>query len=186
MKSRSDDLFGPAMKRGAILSDCGRFRYALTRLWDEALPVLLFVMLNPSTADALIDDATIRRCMAFAQAHGYGGVEVVNLFAYRATAPADLRRAAYPVGPANDEHIAAAAARAGDVCVAWGACDAVDARAQVVMPLLRAAGHEPLCLHITRSGYPGHPLYLPAASRLRPFTLEAIEDAMATRPRKAA
>lgn len=182
----TNDLFWPATQRAAVLSDCGRFRYLLSRVWDPRLPVLLFVMLNPSTADALQDDATIRRCVSFAMAHGYGGIEVVNLFAYRATAPADLRRAGYPVGAANDEHIAAAAARAGDVCVAWGASDAVDARAQVVMPILRAAGHEPLCLHITRSCYPGHPLYLPATSQLRPFTLQAVDDAMNDDRRSAA
>jgi hypothetical protein len=166
------------MRRAAFISDCGKFRYSLFRLWDDTLPILLIVMLNPSTADAYLDDPTIRRCISFAKAHGYGAVEVVNLFAFRATNPADLRRAGYPVGPDNDEHITLAARRAGAVCVAWGANAAVDDRVQVVMPLLRAAGHEPLCLHITRSGYPGHPLYLASATRLRPYDCAAIEAAM--------
>jgi hypothetical protein len=180
MKSRSDELFTPAMKRAAIVSDCGRFRYHLRREWTNG-STLLFVMLNPSTADADVDDNTIRRCIGFGQAEGFGAIEVVNLFAYRATDPADLRRAGYPVGPDNDFHLRMAAALARRVCVAWGAAsqDAVDARVQVVLPLLRQTlGRDPDCLHVTRTGYPGHPLYLPKASRLRPFDMAAVEAAM--------
>lgn len=166
------------MIRTAIISDCGRFRYLLSRTWDNALPVLLFVMLNPSTADALADDATIRRCSAFGRAHGFGGIEVVNLFAFRATAPADLRRAGWPIGPENDTHIAAAAARAQVVCVAWGAVKEANERVQVVMPILRRAGRLPHCLHVTRSGYPGHPLYLASLKRLHEYDEAAIYAAM--------
>jgi hypothetical protein len=168
------------MKRDAIISDCGRFRYLLSRVWNDDLLPLLFVMLNPSTADALVDDATIRRCVNFARAEGrFGGIEVVNLFAYRATDLADLRRAGWPVGDENDAHIAAAAVRAGAVCVAWGAVKEADDRVQVVMPIIRGAGHAPQCLHVTRSGYPGHPLYLASAKRLTPLDA-AIEAAMET------
>lgn len=167
------------MNRDAIISECGKFRYLLSRTWNTDLQPLLFVMLNPSTADARVDDATIRRCVNFARAHGrFGGIEVVNLFAYRATDPTDLRRAGLPVGPENDAHISAAAARAGAVCAAWGATKDADDRIQVVGPLLRRAGHELLCLHITRSGYPGHPLYLASSKRLQPYSLAAIEHAM--------
>ena len=165
------------MKRSAVISDCGQFRYSLTRRWWNLSP-LLFVMLNPSTADALEDDPTIRRCITFAKEHTFGGIEVVNLFAYRATDPADLRRAGWPVGPDNDRHIATAVARAGGVCVAWGAVPAADDRIQVVAPLLRAAGHELQCLRITRTGYPGHPLYLPRTSRLQRYDLPEIDEAM--------
>lgn len=165
------------MKREAIISDCGRFRYSLTRTWGDGLR-LLFVMLNPSTADALQDDATIRRCIRFAQAEHFGSLEVVNLFAYRARDPADLRREGYPVGPDNDFYIQAAACQAHRVCVAWGAVAEADDRIQVVMPLLRRAGREPECLHITRSGYPGHPLYLASAKRLLPYDFAAIDAAM--------
>lgn len=164
------------MKRDAFISECGRFRYSLTREWGVGLR-LLFVMLNPSTADALEDDATIRRCISFAKAENFGAIEVVNLFAYRARDPADLRREGYPVGPDNDFHIQMAAALAHRVCVAWGAVPAADDRIQVVMPLLRSAGHEPACLHITRSGYPGHPLYLAGAKRLLPYDSAAIDAA---------
>jgi hypothetical protein len=166
------------MHRDATISDCGRFRYLLSRTWNADLPPLLFVMLNPSTADALEDDATIRRCVNFARAEGrFGGIEVVNLFAFRATDPADLRRAGWPVGPDNDAHIVAAALRASAVCVAWGAVKEAEERVQVVMPNIRAAGHAPQCLHVTRSGFPGHPLYLASSKRLQPFDA-AVEAAL--------
>jgi hypothetical protein len=168
------------VNRRAIVSPCGRYRYWLGRTWSAAKP-LLFVMLNPSTADAEQDDPTIRRCIRFGEAMGFGGIEVVNLFAFRATQPKAMALAGFPVGPDNDEHIRAAAASAGAVCAAWGAVgtrNAAEARVQVVAPLIRAAGHELQCLQITRSGYPQHPLYLSSSCRLKPYTLPAIADAM--------
>lgn len=166
------------MERTALLSPCGRFRYRLGRRWGDGR-ALLFVMLNPSTADAEEDDATIRRCIKFAQAHDFAALEVVNLFAFRATDPKDLRRAFYPVGPENDAHIEAAASEAAAICVAWGANVAGLERPQVVLPLLRAAGKPLQCLRITRSGYPQHPLMLASGCRLLPFDLDAIQEAMA-------
>lgn len=165
------------MKRDAFISVCGKFRYSLTREWGDG-PRLLFVMLNPSTADALEDDPTIRRCIAFAKAEGFGSLEVVNLFAYRATDPADLRRAGYPIGPDADWYINMAASQAEKVCLAYGAAPWADERIQSVLPLLRQAGHDTYCLHITKSGYPGHPLYLASAKRLRPYDSLAIQMAM--------
>jgi hypothetical protein len=166
------------MKRDAFISICGKFRYSLLREWDALGPKLLFVMLNPSTADAAVDDPTIRRCISFAQAEGFGSLEVVNLFAYRATDPAELRRAGYPVGPDADWFIEIAATQAEKVCLAYGSVPAADERIQQVLPILRRAGREPQCLHITKSGYPGHPLYLASAKRLRPYDPAAINSAM--------
>jgi len=164
----------------AVISPCGRFRYTLSRWWALG-PKLVFVMLNPSTADGLIDDPTIRRCVGFANALGYGQATVVNLFAYRAADPRDLARAGWPVGDETDEWITREASTASDVCVAWGAIGergpAVD-RVQVVMPILRDAGHEPKCLRVTKSGHPAHPLYLPASCALLPYSLDAIEESM--------
>lgn len=167
------------MKRTAQLSPCGAYRYRLGRAWihPDTRP-LVFVMLNPSTADADVDDATIRRCVRFAQEHAFGGIDVVNLFAYRATKPTDLRRAGYPVGPDNDQHIVEAVRGAGAVCLVWGANAGELERSQIVLPLIRAQGVEPMCLRITRSGYPQHPLMLPASCRLMPFTADAVEEAM--------
>jgi hypothetical protein len=171
------DLFTPAVERTAMLSGCGKYRYRLGRRWGAGAP-LLFVMLNPSTADAAQDDPTIRRCIGFAHTNGFTAMEVVNLFAFRATDPGRLLSCGAPVGPGNDVHIAEAARETGAVCLAYGAHPAADARAQVVLPLLRELGVQLQCLRVTRSGYPAHPLYLPAACRLMPFTDEAIEAAM--------
>src|SRR5215510_5582686 len=102
------DLF---LERDAVLSDCGRYRYMLRRTWDHSKPRVLFVMLNPSTADAEIDDATIRSCIRLAKGAGYGSFEVVNLYALRATDPAELQRADDPVGPKNNDIIEAAIGR---------------------------------------------------------------------------
>ena len=159
--------------RSAGLSECGRFRYWLRRSWSEG-PWLLFVMLNPSTADAQVDDATIRRCVTFAHAHGFGCMEVVNLFAYRATDPQDLARNGWQVGPDNDHQISIAARVADAICVAWGAVGdrgPASDRVQVVAPILRAAGKPLQCLKLTRSGFPQHPLYLPSNCRLQPWDL---------------
>lgn len=85
----SNDL---TQERGCILSDCGAYRHRLWRLWDASLPTLAFVMLNPSTADQLADDPTIRRCISFARAWKFGRLEVVNLFALRTRKPDELLR----------------------------------------------------------------------------------------------
>lgn len=163
------------MKKHATMSECGKFRYRLWRKWGEGSP-LLFIMLNPSTADAEVDDPTIRRCLKFAQAHAFGELEVVNLFAYRATDPQDLKRAGYPVGPDNDAYIEAAADAAA-VCVAWGSHAAGLERPDMVLQQLRALGVKPQCLRITRGGYPQHPLMLPSSCRLMPFAEEAVRAA---------
>lgn len=106
------DLFdtGPSEneRAGAILSACGTYRYHLWRLWDKALPVMVFVMQNPSTADASHDDPTIRKCIGFAKRHGYGGISVRNIFALRATDERILLTHHDPFGPENDAHLLAA------------------------------------------------------------------------------
>lgn len=164
----------------ATISSCGKFRYRLGRRWGDG-PGVLFVMLNPSRADADVDDATIRRCITFAKAEGFGALEVVNLFAFRTPYPAELKALGFPVGPDNDRHIVEAAKEAERVCVAWGAQNDAQPRVQIVMPLLRSTGLEPYCLAITRSGFPAHPVRLPNSSRMHPFSLEAIQAAMAGR-----
>ena len=154
----------------ATFSACGRFRYRLSRTWRPD-PPLLFVMLNPSTADAREDDPTLRRCFGFAQRAGFGALEVVNLFAYRATDPRDLRAAGYPVGPRNDEHIAAAVRDSAALCLAWGSNATRLARVAEVLALLRGLRARPQCLRLTRDGCPQHPLRLPSDCVLRPFPI---------------
>lgn len=165
------------MDKTATISACGQYRYRLGRRWSEG-PTLLFVMLNPSTADADIDDPTIRRCIGFGRSHVFGAIEVVNLYAFRATIPAELRRHCWPIGPDNDEHIQAAVEASDRVCVAWGANAGKSERPGVVFPLIRRAGKHPFCLGATRSGHPSHPLFRPALSVLVPFDLDLIAAAM--------
>lgn len=151
--------------RGAHLSDCGTYRYRLTRRWETAVPPLPFIMLNPSTADADDDDPTIRRCVGFAAAHGYGGIAVWNLYAYRATKPPAMFAAAKAgvdvIGPDNDRRLRNLFQWANGlqipVVAAWGA----NARQDRVDQVLAMEGSSILHhLGLTDSGIPRHPLML--------------------------
>ncbi|WP_228260815.1 DUF1643 domain-containing protein [Marinobacter orientalis] len=106
------------MKTDAAFSDCRNYRYALWRVWDEARPYVAIIGLNPSTADEFQNDPTINRCISFAQFWGYGGVCVVNLFAFRATVPADMMRVKAPAGPENDKWLVEISRSAGAVVAA--------------------------------------------------------------------
>lgn len=145
----------------AEISSCGRYRYVLTRTWDAALPVLVFCMLNPSTADEWEDDPTIRRCMGFARREGCGGIAVVNLFAWRSTNPDKLPLLdADKAGPDNTEHVARTV-KGRRVIVAYGAH--FSAHPFVALPfleLLRSNAVSIHCLGTTKSGAPRHPLYV--------------------------
>jgi hypothetical protein len=156
----------------AELSPCGTYRYRLGRRLDEEPRAALFVMLNPSTADATEDDPTIRRCIGFARREGCGTLEVVNLFALRATDPAELCRAYDAVGPDNPAAIAAAIGRAHLVVVAWGNIHRrlgpgrhVDALLAQIPP-----GRGPWCLGRTAAGAPRHPLYVKNDTPLEPWS----------------
>jgi len=146
----------------AIISPCGLYRYRLSRSWANGAH-LTFIMLNPSTADANVDDPTIRRCMGFARREGVSGIHVVNLFAFRATKPEDMANAVDPEGPENARYLADAAELASHsglplVC-AWGSHWMASDRAESVV---RGIGcHASLsCLGTTKSGAPRHPLYV--------------------------
>jgi len=167
------------VKTYAEISDCGLYRYRLGRRWGDG-KALAFVMLNPSTADAHQDDPTIRRCIGFARSHRFDAIDVVNLFAYRATKPSELKRAGYLVGPENDLHIAMAARAAGAVCVAWGANGSKTGRAGEVLMLLMRNGVVPQCLAVTRGGMPQHPLFAPSVLEMKPYNLATIETALAS------
>jgi hypothetical protein len=160
----------PTVLRSAVLSDDERYRYLLTREWAEDGKTATFVMLNPSTADGMVDDPTIRRCIDFAQRWGCGDLMVVNLYAWRATKPAALWTADDPVGPENDAHIIAAAARArrtgGPLVGAWGA----NARPDRIAAVLALPGMDWLAaLAVTKAGQPWHPLYLKANLTPQPW-----------------
>lgn len=148
------------MECSAILSPDRVYRYSLTRSWGPG-PTVLFVGLNPSTADETTDDPTIRRCVGFARDWGYGRLQMANLFAYRATAPAKLLAAHAPVGPQNDQHLVTLANEAELVVAAWGSKGSYLGRDLSVRKLLPRLHY----LRLTRGGHPGHPLYLPKTLR---------------------
>lgn len=151
-------LFGVDQARSAVLSPCGTYRYELARRWSNG-PLVSWIMLNPSTADADADDPTVRRCIRFAQSWGYGGLVIRNLFALRATDPAALDRHPDPVGPDNDTYLARCAHEELTVA-AWGARGGP--RGQAVLNLLDRHGVLPCQLAATSDGQPRHPLYLTA------------------------
>ncbi len=161
------------MERSARFDRSGVYRYSLTRRWSGGGGAVAFVMLNPSTADALRDDPTIRRCIGFARAWGFGALEVVNLFAFRATHPSQLRAAADPVGPRNNRILRAALSRADAVVAAWGVHGSWGGRDRAVLRLLSARKDQtwpaPQCLGLTKQGHPRHPLYLPLNAARRPY-----------------
>ena len=155
----------------AVFDQTRSYRYRLTRLWDDAKPILAWCLLNPSTADASSTDPTLRRVIDFSSRWGYGSVEVVNLFAWRTPAPSGLANASDPVGAGNDGHIRRAADEADAMVVAWGNHGSVlnpasgSPRCSEVKALLDTHGLPLLALGATLKGQPRHPLYVPADRR---------------------
>lgn len=143
------------MKTSATISSCQQYRYELRRIWDDAKPKVMFVCLNPSTADSSADDNTSRVCINYAKRWGYGGLLLANLFAYRSTDPTALFQLDDPVGPENDAWIRKLQDEAKLVVCAWSDLGAHKARDKAVLEILKA----PHCLTKLKSGRPGHPLY---------------------------
>lgn len=162
------------MIKAAIISGCGRYRYSLTRQWGDE-PLLPFVMLNPSTADADIDDPTIRRCIGFARREGAGGIIVANLFGLRATDPRELMLAGDAFGPNNEEHIWNLACKAHatymPIVCAWGERGDLMGAARRAMGLMVLAMAPMVCLGRTAHGHPRHPLYVAGDQLLENFSL---------------
>jgi len=162
----------PGVRGWGTFSECGTYRYALTREWDDR-PRLVTIGLNPSTATADLDDPTIRAEIDFARRWNCGGLVKLNLFAYRATNPDDMWAAADPIGPGNDAAIAEAVASAPQVLCCWGdgkatttaRREALRERVQGVLHLLRLT--DKVCLGLTAAGNPKHPLYLPRTTALQ-------------------
>jgi len=144
----------------ATYSDCERYRYALTRIWEPQGRKVLFLMLNPSTATEVQNDPTVERCERRARTLGFGAFRVCNIFAFRATDPRNMRAADDPVGPANDAAILEAIAWADEVVAGWGNHGDHLARGAAVQALLKAQSRPPKHLGLTKSGHPKHPLYI--------------------------
>lgn len=157
------------IRKSAHLSPGGLYRYRLARAWGSA-PALGIVMLNPSTADADIDDPTIRRCMSFARREGYGGIDVANLFPFRTPSPKALKAASDPLGRNADRALRHLCRDVQDILCGWGAHGAWRNRAAEVIELLQShvRGHL-YALKYTQSGQPMHPLYLKADTPFLPF-----------------
>lgn len=189
----SDDY----VAKGAVISACGRYRYRLWREWrgthhprnwewirddgggiakdgagdDIGWPkAMVFVMLNPSTADGSVDDPTIRRCVGFAKAWQFERLEVINLFAYRATRPSALLALTHnddPVGHENQSHVDNVMETAGRIVCAWGAHGGHLGQDETMLGWLD--GRATYALGLTAAGHPRHPLYCPRDVVLVPF-----------------
>lgn len=153
----------------AVFDPERRYRYELSRIWEPEGRRLAWVLLNPSTADALTVDPTLRRVLGYTRDWGFGGAVIVNLFAFRATDPGDLIEVADPIGSNNDVAIEKAVESADGVIVGWGNHGIIRNWARSVLSFLAGGGRAPLALGVTKSGQPLHPLYVPGSRRARPW-----------------
>lgn len=152
------DLFQEVKKviNGATFSDCRKYRYALWRIWDENKPFIMFIGLNPSTANENDNDPTIRRVIGFAKDWGYGGIYMMNLFAIVSSNPEVLKTSSDPIGE-NDKWLLEIKEKCKDVLFAWGNFD-VNGRDKTVSDIFPKA----VCLGFNKNGSPKHPLYISA------------------------
>ena len=164
------------VSRGASFSNGGEagspWRYSLWRVWDRSKPLLVMVMLNPSTANETANDPTVERCERRARADGrFGGLVVANIFAFRATRPKDMKATLDAIGPENDKHLhglfnGTVLRKLSDsniphvFCAAWGAHGAHLDRGRQVRQMATSLGVRLHCLGVTKKGQPRHPLYL--------------------------
>lgn len=158
------------MKRKAVISEDGKYRYLLTRDWSTSLIPdtkrdIMFIGLNPSTADATIDDPTIRRLISFSKGFGYRRMMMLNLFAFRATHPEDMFEEVEPIGAEADLHIKASSIMSDKVVFCWGNLpEFCRERMEAVIQLIPE--EKRFCFGYTTTGFPKHPLYLPKTSKL--------------------
>ncbi len=149
----------------ATYSDCERYRYALTRVWDLSAPKVLFVMLNPSKATEVQNDPTVERCERRARVLGFGGFRVVNIFGLRETQPQLMRQAADPVGADNDAQLLAGCDWADQIICGWGTHGEHLDRGPEVAKMLLDRGHQLYHLGLSKAGHPKHPLYIAYATQ---------------------
>ena len=151
----------------AVLDENKKYRYLLHRKWGMNGQKMVFICLNPSTADGKVDDPTLQKCVAIADNNGCHELEIVNLFAFRATDHKKLHTVIDPVGPLNDQYIQQTANSAAIVVLAWGNKGRLKERDQEVLDLVM--GNKLMCLKQNNNGCPAHPLYQRADSKLMPF-----------------
>ncbi|MFP7174948.1 DUF1643 domain-containing protein [Priestia filamentosa] len=151
------------MITGANLDETRVYRYSLWRIWDETKPRVVFIMLNPITEGETKDNPTVRRCIAFAKEWGYGSLEVVNLFSYRASTPEMLKKAKEPVGASNEQFLLQAANRAERIVLAWGIHGAFLKQNEKVLTLLKS--YPLYALGVTKERHPRHPLFMKKSAK---------------------
>ena len=144
------------MKTDAIISEDKKYRYVLSRIWDESKPIVMIMGLNPSTADAMNDDPTITKCINFAKSWGYGGVYMLNLFAFRTSNPQTMLDADEPIGMENDKYLVEYSLKCDKVVCAWGNDGSYKNRSSEIKSKLGNLYY----LALNKSGEPSHPLYL--------------------------
>lgn len=156
------------MQRTAEFSECRTFRYTLERIWDSAGPSVLFVGSNPSKANEESDDPTIRRCINFAKDWGFGGLCIVNLFAFCSHDPGKLLKAKDPIGPKNDKVLNEYISKSEKIILVWGNHGDFLKRNEKILKLIK----NPSCLKINKNGAPAHPLYLKGTLKPIPYTIQ--------------
>lgn len=178
--------------KSAVISACGKYRYKLTRMTglkqnsDGSLKRCLFIMLNPSKADHLVNDPTITRCESFALREDCHELTVVNLFAYRATNCRELSTVRDPVGPENEQYLCTEieAHRDGVIIVGWGKYNKCKLALREAQQLYKEFGSSMQCLGLNTDKSPRHPLYIPGPTKLVKFTME-IPEVKTGPPRRA-
>jgi hypothetical protein len=161
------------MKRDAEFSSCGSYRYSLSRVWDESLPAVLFIMLNPSSADGTKDDPSIRRCISYAKDWGFGSLFVGNLFALKSTKPAGLLDSKDPTGAENQKSLLKMTRQCKLIICAWGNGPTLKKLSAYSPEYLvqKNLNNKLYCLTLSLDGIPCHPLYLP--KHLEPIAWKA-------------
>jgi hypothetical protein len=163
----------------AYFSRCRKYRYLLGRTWDQRRHAVLFLGLNPSTADEKNNDPTVRRCIRFAKDWGFGTLLLANLFALRSTNPIELYNHKDPVGCSNDDILTLISASAKEVVFAWGTKGGFMDRDQIIKKIYPNAS----CLGVTKGGHPKHPLYIAASTPLKQFVGSSSAPIMSIRKR---
>ena len=154
------------MDKYAFMSDCGKHRYLLSRIWDENKPMVMFIGLNPSRADHIKNDPTITRCEGFGKSWGYGGLYFANLYSWRTPYPENLiKHLPEAVGPDCNDNLRYMIGFSDKVVCAWGSWKFINERVKEVMTLI----NEPYCFGLNKDGQPKHPLYLKSTTPLQKF-----------------
>lgn len=182
MKLHQDDIFEQDLtgNRQAVFSPCRNYRYVLTRKWlpdlGEPEVAVAFVGLNPSTADALVDDQTIRKCVGYAKCWGFSQLIMLNMFAFRSTDPGPMKQSLDPTGPRNHQYLAEYTSphRVAQTICCWGA-NVDDMERMLVVESWRAIQRPTFCLGKTKSGMPKHPLYLAGGLACEPFNVLPVD-----------